>query len=169
MKIQPKHLLVLNFKRIKYFSKAFHVCRLQTVEEWKRQTACYNRKLYFCPHQVTLREKTFFSVHFLSFFFVFWSTQMTTANLQGLTYLFEPFKKYEPGHPTQRKQKSSLLCVIGLGSLQHKSLTGAYFRSCTVFTKRKTRELNRSLPASSAYVILENQKLEVKKFISKIL
>ena len=60
MKIRPEHLVVLNFMRIKYFSKLFHVCRLRTVEDWKRQTSCYEGNFIAAPHQVILREKIFF-------------------------------------------------------------------------------------------------------------
>ena len=75
MKIRPEHLVVLNFKRIKYFSKPFHACRLWRVEDWKRQTSCYERNLIAAPHQVTLREKFFFHcplcVYFSFFSFLF--------------------------------------------------------------------------------------------------
>ena len=100
-----QELIVLNFKRIKYFSKRFHVCRLRIVEDWKRQTSCYEGNFIAAPHQVTLREKNFFPDHFLSCFRVFF------FRFRFLVYLddyctstgfdsFEPFKKYEPGHPT---------------------------------------------------------------------
>ena len=62
MKIQPEHLIALNLKHIKYFSKPFHFCHLLSV--------------WFLP---------FFAFFF--FIFIFWSTETTTANLQGLTHL----------------------------------------------------------------------------------
>ena len=80
MKIRPEHLVVLKFKRIKYFSKPFtNSRRLWTVEDWERRTLCYEENLIAAPHQVTLREKILFQWPlslFFSFFFVygFWST-----------------------------------------------------------------------------------------------
>ena len=72
VKIRPELLVVLNFKRIKYFSKPFHACRLRTLEDWKRQTSCYEGNLIAAHHQVTLRQKFFFHCP-LSVFFSFFS------------------------------------------------------------------------------------------------
>ena len=74
MKIRPEHLVVLNFKHFKYFSKPFHACYLRTVEDWKRQASCYEGNFIAAPHQVTLRKKFFFHCPLSVFFFFrfFW-------------------------------------------------------------------------------------------------
>ena len=74
----PFWIIVLNFKHIKYFSKPFHVCCLQTVEDWKRQILCYEGNFIAPPHQVTFQRKFFslstFCYFFIFFVFIFWST-----------------------------------------------------------------------------------------------
>ena len=73
MKIRPEHLVVLNFKCIKYFSKPFtNGRRLWTVKDWERRTLCYEGNFIAAPHQVTLREKILFQWP-LSVFFSFFS------------------------------------------------------------------------------------------------
>ena len=66
-------------------------------EQQKKQTSCFDKKFIAAPHQLTQRKKILFfsppSLFLLFFFvFIFWSTETTTANLQGMT--LQPIRKY---------------------------------------------------------------------------
>ena len=110
MKIRPEHLVVLNFKCIKYFSKPFtNGRRLWTVKDWEKRTLCYEGNFIAAPHQVTLREKILFqwplSVFFSFFPFLFFGLLRQISQIYRV-WLIWTLQKIRIGSPNVTNKKT---------------------------------------------------------------